>query len=265
MLITWFYSSSTLDRKGDCLNKNRGNTAMKHAEFINVWYDYARYVYGPKEHIYIIDNGSPIKFQDVFDVKEEVDYLDENQPYYNPFVFLHVKRFNEKLNHGGGVVRATLEGWKMSTGHNFDYIFSEADSLCMVNLLDELSGQDIITSNIEHGSSGCLDCSNWAVRKELLTEHVTIHPNAYGTGKLSVFDSLNESVKINGYQTGNVNYQYHSSIEHGPYLNFYGKYKMKKFEGDWIHDVDEFQLKSFIEYTEARVKSKSAQEYLKKL
>ena len=276
MINTFYYASSNLSDKESCTHRNRGNIACKHAEFINVWLDYARYVYGPQEHIYIIDNGSPYNFKDFFDFsKENVEFLDKDQYSYNAEIFLHVKRLDGNLNHGSGVVRAFHEGFKFSVINNINYYFSEADSLSLINLKTELENYDIITTNINHGnpphSDGCIDCSNWALRKELLTEHITQFPAAYGYQKLSVFDSLDQSIKVNGLYNGTQNdlalgtCQYTASIEAGPYKNYYGKYKMKELKGQSIHDCNGFQLIDFINTTNFSVKSKSALDYINKI
>lgn len=263
MIITWFYATSTLDTKENCFHKNRGNSCCKHAEFINVWYDYIRYIYGKNEHIYIIDNGGPIKFQDIFFNKEDFDVLSIDNYEYDPNKFLHVKRFDEKLNHGGGVVRATWESWKFILKNNLDLYIHEADSLCTINLHNELKGNDIITINIEHGDNGCIDCSTWAFRKEILNEKMLI-PNCFGYSELSVFDSLDQSIKNEGICCSQPNNQYYGAVEHGPYKNF-KHLRMKRIYGDWIHDCSESQLKDFILRNNEKVASEYAIEYINKL
>jgi hypothetical protein len=276
MITTFYFGASTQASPNSCIHKARGNTICKHAEFINIWYDYARYVYGPKEHLYIVDNASPIEFQKAFDTsKEEIEFLNEDQYSFNPNIFLHVKRFNQQLIHGAGVVRGVHEGWKFSISNNSNYYFTESDSLSLVNLKDELVDWDIITSAIEHPNpnnfGGCIDCSNWAVKRNLLTEHITEFSKSYGYKKMSVFDSLDQSIKVNGLYNGTQNdlgrgtCQYTGSIEHGPYVNYYGKYKIKKIEGPIIHDVNERTLKEFIEDHNDQVQSKYALEYISKL
>lgn len=268
MITTFYFGSSTQASPNSCINRSRGNIICKHAEFINIWYDYARYVYGQKQHLYIIDNASPIEFQKVFDSsKEKIEFLDEDQYSFDPNVFLHVKRFNKQLNHGGGVVRGNFEGFKFSISNNSNYYFTEADSLSLNNLIQELEGFDLITSNIEdrQDGSGNIDCSNWAVKKELLTNYPTQVLNAYGYQKLSVFDSLDQSIKENGICTTQPNYQYYSSIEDGPYINFRKTHKFKKLNGPVIHDVNERVLKEFIETYNDKVQSKRALEYVSKL
>lgn len=276
MITTWFYSSSTLNTKDKCFHKNRGNSACKHAEFINIWYDFARYIYGPKEHIYIIDNGSPLMFKDhAAYFKEEIEYLNLDQYNFNPNVYVHVKRFNSNLNHGAGVVRAVYEGWKLAVENKLDYFFNESDSLSLINLIEELKGYDIITTNIEHSKSpnsrGNIDCSNWGHKLYLITDHITQFSQSYGYQKLSVFDSLEQSIKINGLYNGTQNdlargtCQYTGSIEDGPYINYYGKYKMKKLEGQVIHDVNEEKLITFLNEANKLVKSNYAEYYINNL
>jgi hypothetical protein len=266
MITTFYFGASTKASPNSCIYKARGNTICKHAEFINIWYDYARYIYGPKEHLYIVDNASPIEFQKAFDTsKEEIEFLNEDQYSFNPNIFIHVKRFNQQLNHGGGVVRGNWEGFKFSIANNSNYYFTESDSLSLVNLKNELIDYDIITSNIEDGVNGCIDCSNWAVRKELLTDEVMKVKDCYGYNKLSVFDSLDQSIKNNGICTTQPNYQYYGAIEHGPYINYHQKYKMKKIQGEIIHDVDIHQLKDFILRTNDRVGSEFAKEYIRNI
>jgi hypothetical protein len=241
---------------------------MKHAEFINVWYDYARHVYGPKEHIYILDNGSPIPFRDSFNLNAEpIEFLETEQFTFNPEVFLHVKRYAERLIHGGGVVRGIWDTWKLAIINGLNYFFNEADSLSLVNLKDELVNADVITTDIQDGTGlhGCIDCSNWGWRKGLMAEHITQVPEAYGYQKLSVFDSLDQSIRANGICCSQPNYQYYSCIEHGPYINFRAKYKMKKITDPIIHDVPTHILQAFIEHFDSQVKSKTALEYIKKL
>ncbi len=266
MITTWFYATSTLADPLSCTNKNRGNTACKHAEFINVWYDYVRYVYGPKEHIYIIDNGSPIPFKNAWLGQEDVEYLDVDQYSYNPNIFVHVKRFDEQLNHGAGVVRGTLEMWKMADKNNLDLLFCEADSLSLINLYKELEGNDLVTVNIEHGERGCIDCCNMAIRQGLLRSTITKVPEAYGYNKLSILDSLEQSVATNGYCSTQPNYQYYESVENGPYINFRDK-KLKKIEDNrWIHDVGFSKLFSFLnEAARQGVQSNRSFDYISKL
>lgn len=268
MITSWFYSNSTLNTKQNCMHKNRGNSACKHAEFVNVWYDYARYVYGPKQHIYIIDNASPIQFKDIFDSsKEKVEFLEKDQYSYDKDIFIHVKRFDEHLNHGGGVVRATHEGFKFNVLNNLNYSINEGDSLSLNNLIQELEGFDLITTNIQDGQDGRgnVDSSNWAMRKELLTDYPTQVPNAYGYQKLSVFDSLDQSIKANGICTTQPNYQYYASVEDGPYINFRKTHNFKKLNGPVVHDVNERTLKEFVENHNDKVQSKYALEYISKL
>ena len=266
MITTFYYATSTLATPEKCLHRNRGNAACKHAEFINVWYDYVRHIYGPSEHIYIVDNASPIPFQEAFDMsKEAVEFLEPDQYTYNPNVFIHVKRFNEHLNHGGGVVRAVWEGFKFSLANKQNYYFTEADSLSLVNLHEELENADIVTSNIEHGSEGCIDCSNWAFRYELLTDYKMNVPSCYGYQTLSVFDALNESIEVNGICSTQPNNQYYGCIEHGPYANYHGKCVMKQIPKKWIHDCDEQRLIEFINITNPLIKSSAAQNYAQRL
>lgn len=271
MITTLFYASSTLDSPNTCHNKFRGNTCCKHAEFINVWLDYIRYVYGKQEHVYIIDNGSPYLFKDFFDFsKEDVEFLDIDQYNYNENVYVHVKRFNENLNHGGGVVRGFHEGFKFSIKNDLDFYFVEADSLSMINLKHELLDQDLVTNNIIHGKNGadengCIDTSNSAIRKELLTDHITQVPNVYGRGELTVFDSLDQSIQEHGICTTQPNYQYYGIIENGPYINYHKDYRMKKIEGDWIHDCNVPTLAHFMYRNNPVVESEYSVEYLRRL
>ena len=266
MISTLYYASSTLDSPSTCHHMHRGNACCKHAEFINVWLDYIRHVYGKEEHVYIIDNGSPYPFKDFFDFsKEDVEFLDVDQYNYDDNTYVHVKRFDDGLTHGGGVVRGFHEGFKFSIENDLDFYFVEADSLSMINLKDELADQDLITNNIIHGPNGAIDTSNSAIRKELLTEHITQVPNVYGCGELTVFESLDQSIKKHGICNEKYNLQYYGIIENGPYINYHKDYRMKKIEGDWIHDCNMPTLVNFIGRNNPSVQSDYSIEYLRRL
>ena len=265
MITTLFYASSTLVSPGTCNNMTRGNSCCKHAEFINVWYDYVRYVYGPKEHLFIIDNGSPYVFKEYFRKSDKVEYLDVDQYNYDPNVYIHVKRFDDSLTHGGGVVRGFHEGFKFAIKNDLDFYFAEADSLSIVNLKKELEGYSVVTSNVINGPNGAIDMSNSAIRLGLLRDHVTKVPEVYGSGTLTVFESLDQSIRRYGVCQDTHNLQYYGIIENGPYINYHKDYEIKKIDGNWIHDCNPSTLMNFINTTNQLVKSDDAIKYLERL
>ena len=151
IVVPFFYNTSIYGNEKPITN-NRGNSACKYLEFFALNYAYIRHFLPKNEHLFILDNGSPINILDFLEkfVSEPYEIIKSNVYTISNLCKLHIKRFDNILKVGTGnsecgVVRMLTEFLKICYFNKENFLLIEGDCLISYNLLDDCKNNDFVT------------------------------------------------------------------------------------------------------------------------
>lgn len=158
MICTSFYSNINFSSNDSIYPDimHRGNRACKYFEFFILWYLYIRNFLPKDEHIYILDNGSPIKIEEFLKfLNEDYEFIDENSYEYDKEVKIHIKQFKNRLIHRFGATRMLVEFLKMSYFNKQDFVMIESDSLVAYDVINDFEKKDFVVPRIDYYGHSC--------------------------------------------------------------------------------------------------------------